>query len=243
MASIRLPIVLCIDVSPCMGQVREDGDSCITLLNTAINDFLDILRENLATREAVEIAIVTYSSSIEMDTPFIPVRNITHRELKAANRGATNFGDALMKSLVKIEERLDELNNNDYDYFAPFLVIVTDGILDGNYKNAIYEKSIELVRKHCDSRVGMEEIIVPLIIDVGEDKEPEALYSYSDEFINGYIHVKGDNKDLRKRLEKIFKFIGNTIHQFIYSELHNEERYITSIRGIKTAIKNFASSI
>lgn len=240
MATKRLPMVLCLDVSPSMDyRAGLDSDSAITLLNSAVNDLIDVLVEDTETKAAAEIAIVTFSSHLEMDTPFVPIGKVGHQVLKTVEKGGTNIGLAVKRSIEKIEERRDELNNTDTEYFAPFLVIVTDGNPDGNYKNAVYEESIELVRKHCDSHVGAEEIIVPFVIGVGDKIEPETLYKYSEGFVKGYIPIKGDDKERKERFQRAFRFIGNSTRKSVHLNASDEQ----IVKGIKTDLTELVSDL
>ena len=73
----RLPIVFCLDVSPSMNwDVDDTSISPIELLNNSVNLFIREINTDGRTKSAAEVAYVSFSTNIELDSPFMPARNL-----------------------------------------------------------------------------------------------------------------------------------------------------------------------
>lgn len=216
----RLPIVFCLDVSPSMG-LEWEGISSIQLLNEAVEKFIKELREDIKTKAAAEIAFVTFSTNIEIDTPFESVVSISTPKFKTVDYGGTRMAQAVLRSVEKIEAKKKEYIDKSLDFYAPFLVLVTDGNPDENDDSALERKAIEIVNSHCTSHIGAEEIIVPFIIGVG-DNVKATLNEYAKGFINGYFPIKGQSQK-GSSFNRVFQLIGNSIRKSVNLNSMNSE--------------------
>lgn len=210
----RLPIVFCLDVSPSMGWKQSGSKSSIELLNEAVSGFIKELKDDPKARAAAEIAFVTFSTKIEMDTEFESVSSISIPTFSPI-KGGTQMATAVLRSIEKIEDRRKQLENNEISYYAPFLVLVTDGNPDNNDDLTKQSQAMSLVKSHCDSHIGAQEIIVPFIIGVGEDVNVKTLNNYSAGFTNGFFHIK-ENTSKSSQFSKVFKMIGNSTKKSIH---------------------------
>ncbi len=214
-ASKRLPIVFCLDVSPSMGWQEHGNKSSIELLNDAVRNFIVELKLDQKARAAAEVAFVTFSTNIVMDTNFESVGSVSIPHFETVSRGGTQMATAVLHSIKKIEERRQQLLNNEIGFYAPFLVLVTDGNPDNNDDTAKQARAMSTVKSHCNSHIGAEEIIVPFIIGVGNNVDSATLNSYAAGFTNGFFHVKGDAAK-SSQFSKVFKMIGNSTKQSIH---------------------------
>ena len=69
--SMRLPVVLCLDVSPSMSLHNRIED-----LNRAIETFYTELHNEPKALASVEVAVVTFSSGLEQNTGFEPLESV-----------------------------------------------------------------------------------------------------------------------------------------------------------------------
>ena len=215
-ASKRLPIVFCLDVSPSMGWKEGHNSSSIELLNAAVSNFVQELRSDAKARTAAEIAFVTFSTNIEMDTEFESIGSLKTPTFTPVRRGGTQMAAAVLRSIEKIEARRRQLEKSEIGYYAPFLVLVTDGNPDKNDDLEKYNRALALVRSHCDSHIGASEIIVPFIIGVGDNIDSETLNNYSAGFTKGYFPIKGSARNAQLEFNKVFKMIGNSTKKSIH---------------------------
>lgn len=211
----RLPIVFCLDVSPSMGWKTEGNSSSMELLNAAVANFLRELKQDPKACASAEVAFVTFSTFIELDTNFESAGTMNIPMFSPVDHGGTRMAQAVLRSIDKIETRRRQLEDNEIGYYAPFLVLVTDGNPDNNDDEQMQKQAMELVRSHCDSHVGAQEIIVPFIIGVGDHLESSTLNAYSAGFTNGFFHVSG-SVGAASQFSKVFKMIGNSTKQSIH---------------------------
>lgn len=208
--SKRLPIVFCLDVSPSMGWKEGNNSSSIELLNVAVSSFIKELKQHTRARSAAEVAFVTFSTNIEMDTEFKSIISLKTPVFAPVDRGGTQMAQAVLRSIEKIEQRRKQLENSEIGYYAPFLVLVTDGNPDKNDDSSKYYQALAEVNSHCISHVGASEIIVPFIIGVGDHVDSETLNNYSKGFTKGYFPIKGNASKAQTQFSKVFELISNS---------------------------------
>lgn len=211
----RLPIVFCLDVSPSMGWKEGNNSSSMELLNAAVTNFVSEIKKDLKAKTSAEVAFVTFSTNIEMDTAFTPVNQLTVPSFKPVEEGGTNMAQAVLRSIEKIEGERNRLKNAEIGYFAPFLVLVTDGNPNKNDDPNVYNMALAAVKKHCDSHIGAQEIIVPFIIGVGDYINAETLNAYARGFTKGYFPIRGKAAKTRN-FSKVFQLIGNSTKKSIH---------------------------
>ena len=226
----RLPIVFCLDISPSMGWKRGENNSSIELLNVAVSSFIKELKQDTKARSAAEIAFVTFSTDIEMDTEFESINTLKTPVFSSVEHGGTQMANAVLRSIEKIEKRREQLENMEIGYYAPFMVLVTDGNPDKNDDSTKYAKAQNLVKRHCDSHIGASEIIVPFIIGVGDRIDEETLNDYSKGFTKGYFPIRGKAAKAQVQFNKVFQLIGNSTRKSIHlngaaSEIINTIQY------------------
>ncbi len=214
--SKRLPIVFCLDVSPSMGWRTDKGSSSIELLNTAVKNFIEEMQADAKARACAEVAFVTFSTNVEMDTEFKPIASMKTPKFKVVKEGGTQMAQAVLKSIEKIENRRTQLENSEIPYYAPFLVIVTDGNPDQNDDSTTAERAMEQIRKHCDSEIGANEVIVPFIIGVGDIDNSSTLKEYASGFSEGYFPINGKASAANMQFKKVFQMIGNSTKKSVH---------------------------
>ena len=121
----RLPIVFCLDVSPSMGWDIDNRDIIpMELLNNSVNTFIREMNSDGRTRSSAEVSYVTFSTDIEVDSPFIPARNLDNIHLRPVSEGGTNMAQAVLRSYQKLEERVNEYVRSGIRFNVPFFVLV-----------------------------------------------------------------------------------------------------------------------
>ena len=223
----RLPIVFCLDVSPSMGWELNGNSSSMALLNAAVASFFAEIKQDAKASVSAEVAFVTFSTNIEQDTDFKTIRDMQIPQFNAVEKGGTQMAQAVLRSIEKIEKRRKELENMEVPYYAPFLVLVTDGNPDENDDAALQAKALAEVKRHCDSHVGAREIIVPFVIGVGDHISPKTLNEYSAGFVDGYFPVSGNAAKAQVQFSKVFKLIGNSTIKSVHLNARGNEQINT----------------
>lgn len=204
--SKRLPIVLCLDISPSMSMNKR-----IENLNGAIRLFYDELRKDPKVLNSVEVAVVTFSTNIEENSDFESLDFLANKTFYVVREGGTNLSTAVLLSIKKIEDRLVELDNSDIDNYLPFLVLVTDGDPDKTDSQSNLENAIESVLRHCETSRYPERLIAPYIIGVGEQVAEASLNRFAEKFTGKAIIIDGDASYQQNLFKELFAFISNSV--------------------------------
>lgn len=227
----RLPIVFCLDVSPSMNWDIDNRDiSPMELLNQSVNTFISEINTDGRTRSAAEVAYVSFSTNIEVDSPFMPARNLDDIHLKTVAKGGTNMAQAVLRSYEKLDQRVKEYAQNGIRHNAPFFVLVTDGNPDDNDNNILQDRAIATVNRHCNSHQGAEGIVIPFIVGVGRRVDKKTLLRYSEGFTNGFFHIRGNSQQVQTCFSDVFRVISNSTKASVHLNLSANE-VIESIRA------------
>lgn len=204
--SKRLPIVLCLDISPSMSMNKR-----IENLNAAIKLFYEELKKDTKVLNSVEVAVVTFSSNIEENTDFETLDFLANKTFSVVSEGGTNLSLGVLTSIKKIEDRLIELDNSDIDNYLPFLVLVTDGDPDQTDNQSNLEAAIQSVLHHCETSRSPERLIAPYIIGVGEQVAEASLNRFAEKFTGKAIIIDGDSSYQQNLFKELFAFISNSV--------------------------------
>lgn len=204
--SKRLPIVLCLDISPSMSINKR-----IVNLNEAISLFYKELKSDPKVLNSVEVAVVTFSTYIEENTDFESLGFLENKTFTVVREGGTNLSTAVLTSMKKIEDRVIELNDKEIDNYLPFLVLVTDGDPDQTDSQPNLETAIQTVQKHCEISNYPERLIAPYIIGVGENVADASLDRFAEKFTGRAIIIDGDASHQQDLFKELFVFISNSV--------------------------------
>ena len=117
----------------------------IELLNDSVNTFIREINSDGRTKSSAEVAYVTFSTNIEVDSQFMPARNLDNIHLKTVREGGTNMAQAVLRAYEKLEQRVAMYEQMGLRYNVPFFVLVTDGNPDDNDDNELQKRAIETV--------------------------------------------------------------------------------------------------
>ncbi len=205
--SKRLPIIFCLDVSPSMGWPNNQNMTSIGMLNEAVANFIKEIKSSEKLCCAAEIAFVTFSSTVTKveDIHFMNVREMDVPNFTVED-GGTHTAEAILNSITALQNRMDELSDLEIPYYAPFLVLVTDGNPDDNDNEILHRKAVEILKKHVDYNDTKTDVIIPFIISVG-DFDSKSLKEYSAGFSKGYFPINGKSDSVHLYFGKVFDLI------------------------------------
>ncbi len=119
----RCPCVLLLDTSGSM------NGPALQALNDGLRSFKeDIARDSLASRR-VEIAVVTFNSTVEIVQEFVTADQFEPPILEA--KGMTHIGAAIDQALDMIQARKQQYRENGVAYYRPWVFLITDGAPQG----------------------------------------------------------------------------------------------------------------
>ena len=191
----------------------------IELLNDSVNTFIREINSDGRTKSSAEVAYVTFSTNIEVDSQFMPARNLDNIHLKTVREGGTNMAQAVLRAYEKLEQRVAMYEQMGLRYNVPFFVLVTDGNPDDNDDNELQKRAIETVNAHCHSHHGASGIIIPFIVGVGSRVDKNTLLRYSEGFTNGFFHIRGNSEQVQTCFADVFRVISNSTKASVHLNL------------------------
>ena len=162
----RCPCVLVVDISSSMligsevaSAIMAGEPHDVAMSKSLSGSRIDELNKGIATFERelkadplaslrVEVAIVTFGSTAEVERDFMTADRFEAPTLIAS--GETSMGAGINLALDKIEERKQRYRENGIDYYRPWLFLITDGAPTDSVEAA----SANLKRAESEKRVA-----------------------------------------------------------------------------------------
>ena len=115
----RCPCVLLLDVSDSMrGQPMAE-------LNAGLHTFQEQLVRDPVASKRVDVAIITFGSTVEVVQNFIPIPRFVPPTL--TTQGYTHMGSGILIALQQLQAYKKALRELEMDYFRPHVFMITDG--------------------------------------------------------------------------------------------------------------------
>lgn len=124
----RCAVVLLLDTSGSMS-----GQPIIELNKGLVTFQQELSQDHLASRR-VEVAIITFDSSVNTVQNFVTLDQFNPPYLSAT--GVTAMGQAIEKGLNLLESRKAVYRNQGIGYYRPWVLLITDGGPTDNWQNA-----------------------------------------------------------------------------------------------------------
>jgi uncharacterized protein YegL len=115
----RCPCVLLLD---CSGSM--DG-APIAALGEGLKIFRDQLAADTLASRRVEVAVVTFNSTVAVARDFVTADSFVVPELAAT--GLTHMGEGIQVALDLVEARKATYRSNGIAYYRPWIFLITDG--------------------------------------------------------------------------------------------------------------------
>lgn len=131
----RCPCILLLDVSGSMGGAP------IKALNEGLQIFRDQLNQDDLTKKRVEVAIVTFESTVKVVQDFVTADRFQPPTLQVG--GATYMGDGINKALDILQVRKASYKANAISYYRPWVFMITDG---SPSDNAVVDGAAQRIR-------------------------------------------------------------------------------------------------
>lgn len=163
--SSRVPVCLVLDTSGSM-----EGAS-INELNEGVRLFYDAVRGDETALYAAEISVVTFGGNAMRQADFSTLEHQPEAPQFHAN-GGTPMGEAMNMALDMLEKRKDEYKASGVDYYQPWIVLMTDGMPNGNS-----EELSRAIQRTCDMVNNRKLTIFP--IGIGEEADMDVLAKFS----------------------------------------------------------------
>lgn len=99
-------------------------------LNKGLIAYADWVKKDTTARSRIETCIITFDSTVECVQEPALIDDISMPVLKV--RGTTKLVDGVKTAISKSEHRKLWYKSNGLNYFRPFIVLITDGVPDGD---------------------------------------------------------------------------------------------------------------
>ena len=187
----RVPICLCLDTSGSMAAVEgacettgetiyQDGRTWnvatggirrVDDLQKGVEKFYEAIREDEVAVYSAEICIVTFDSKA---TCVMDFANLDRQEKIPQLRptGDTAMGEGVTLALDLLKKRKQEYKDKGVDYYQPWLVLMTDGVPNGNPEQL--NRAINRTRKMVDERK-----LTVFPIGIGNESDMSVLDKFS----------------------------------------------------------------
>lgn len=120
--SLHLACALLIDTSASMGV----GNRAIDSLNAGIKRFKEDLMADPVMKKAVDVALVTFNSEVEVVSKFQPVKDMPTPELRAG--GKADMAQGIQTAIDLVKDRTRQYQNLGTPCCKPWIIMVTRGV-------------------------------------------------------------------------------------------------------------------
>lgn len=118
-AEPRCPCILLLDTSSSMTGAPIDA------LNEGLRVFRDSLMKDSLASLRVEVAIITFASSVTVVQDFVTIDHFEPPILSPG--GLTSMGTGIITALDLLQQRKLRYRENGVDYYRPWVFLITDG--------------------------------------------------------------------------------------------------------------------
>jgi len=124
----RCPVVLLLDTSGSMSGDRIDE------LNAGLAIFKQEVQRDTTASLRVEVAIITFDSSVNLIQDFVTIDNFYPPQLTTT--GMTAMGQGIELALNEVENRKAIYKSNGIQYYQPWVLLITDGGPSDSWQSA-----------------------------------------------------------------------------------------------------------
>lgn len=203
----RVPVCLCLDTSGSMNLSAgkgADGHSRgtrLAVLKDGISRFIEKVKKDEIARYSVEVAVVTFDTEVRCILPFTPISKLQQAPDFYAY-GDTHMGEGINYGLDLLEERKRAYQQAGTDYYQPWMVLMTDGVSNGDENQYSYAKNRAI-------RLAEAGKLVMIPAAIGEGQQLEKLQEFRAD------HQVVSVKDAH--FEKFFEWLGASVPVAVHS--------------------------
>lgn len=135
----RCPCILLVDVSGSMAGAAIDE------LNKGLVAFQQELQRDDLAALRVEVAIVSFGSSVRVEQEFIAAHEFTAQPLRTG--GNTPMGAAINLALDMVRKRKETYKQYGASYYRPWIFLITDGAPTDEWRSAAQRVQAEEASK------------------------------------------------------------------------------------------------
>lgn len=183
-----LPVIILADTSGSMAS-----DNRITILNNAIREMVDSLKDENTLRAEIYFSVITFGGEVKSHLGFTKAKEINWTDLSAG--GNTPMGGAFTETKTFLEDK-SLIPSRSY---APTLVLLSDGIPTDNWSEAL-EQLLHSPRASKAFRIAMS-------IGAGQEGRNVLKQFLGDSELDVFEAVQA------RDIKKFFRFVTMSVSQ------------------------------
>jgi uncharacterized protein YegL len=183
-----LPVIILADASGSMAS-----DNRITVLNNAIREMVDSLKEENTLRAEIYFSVITFGGNVKSHLGFTKANEINWTDLTAG--GGTPMGEAFTQTKIFLEDK-SLIPSRSY---APTLVLLSDGLPTDNWSEAL-EQLLHSPRASKAFRIAMS-------IGAGQEGRNVLKQFLGDSELDVFEAVQA------RDIKKFFRFVTMSVSQ------------------------------
>lgn len=159
----RCPVVLLLDTSASMSGER------INQLNLGVKTFKEEVGKDAKASLRVEVAIITFNSSVNVSQDFITIDDFSPTQFVA--NGSTSMGKGIVKAIELVESRKATYKEHAIPYYQPWVFLITDGAPTDEWGKAAQRVKAEVRdRKLSFFVVGVQDADMSILREIASPK-------------------------------------------------------------------------
>ncbi|HLK60242.1 MAG TPA: VWA domain-containing protein [Chthonomonadaceae bacterium] len=141
----RCPCVLLLDTSDSMrGRPIQE-------LNEGLRTFRDNLVRDPVASKRVDVALITFSSAVQVVREFVPITRFEPPQLTTS--GYTHMGSGILEALKQLQSYKKALREMEMDYFRPHVFLITDGKPEGEDEEMVEQAMLRVQEEEAKKSV------------------------------------------------------------------------------------------
>ena len=224
----RIPVCIVVDCSGSMKEYDNTSKTRIDRVNDGISLFYNEIRKNPKTKRAVDVLIIQVGNNATIINDFAStdVNPPTLRYLVEKN----NLTAGINLALEKLDERKQIYKSANIDYYQPWLLIMSDGGVNNEFRKNLFDKVQEEVR---DREINEKLSVFPIYVQGKPiwDRNKHKYVPIKPETYNQRLELMASFSKNKDRLINIDLANGKSFED-LFQFLHKSASSVANNKGI-----------
>lgn len=224
----RIPVCIVVDCSGSMKEYDNTSKTRIDRVNDGISLFYNEIRKNPKTKRAVDVLIIQVGNNATIINDFAStdVNPPKLRYLVEKN----NLTAGINLALEKLDERKQIYKSANIDYYQPWLLIMSDGGVNNEFRKNLFDKVQEEVR---DREINEKLSVFPIYVQGKPiwDRNKHKYVPIKPETYNQRLELMASFSKNKDRLINIDLANGKSFED-LFQFLHKSASSVANNKGI-----------
>lgn len=207
----RLPVAICLDVSPSRGGANENGITSIEMINDLVWEIIQALNCRYAKRAHMEVACITSGHVNAQKVEFRGLGTLSRPCFSTTETEKSELWKTVSCAMDVINTRVKQYNECEIGHYSPLLIFVTDGVISEKEDLVRYNEAIALLHDQCDISTTLAELVVPVVIGIDNKRNEPYIRQFLGGNMRDYFCCKNATETLAQWLYRILSCIYDPI--------------------------------